>query len=215
MNVITISRVLNSGGLTIGKQVAEELGYSFVTKETIEEVMGQFGMVDFDSVYEAAPGLLDRMDRFQEDMIQFMKRVIEAFAVSGRVVILGRGSFSVFPQFSDVLNVRLWAPRDTRIRRLMDQTNNTSWRQCADDVDSHDHIRTAFVERWLHGHPDRANAFDLFINTAKVPARSSVRLIVDSAREYKALELEGYRALDSLEVDPILLKTVQKVLGRV
>ncbi|MDC7240695.1 MAG: cytidylate kinase family protein [Spirochaetales bacterium] len=44
MNVITISRLLNSGGKTIGKQVAEELGYSFVTKETIEEVMSQFGM---------------------------------------------------------------------------------------------------------------------------------------------------------------------------
>ena len=212
MNVITISRVLNSGGLTIGRRVAEELGYTLVTKETIEKVMSQFGMVEFESFYETAPGLLDRMDRYQEEMISFMRRVIKCIAIHGKVVIVGRGSFSVFPDFSDVLNVRLWAPVDVRVRRLMESTGNTSWRQCMDDVTEHDKVRTAFVHGWLHAHPDRANAFDLVINTAKVPQDLSVRLIVDTAGESKDLKLESHRTLAELDVEPVLMETVKNVL---
>jgi len=214
MNVITISRLLNSGGLSIGRLVAEELGYSLVTKKTIEDVMEQFGMVDFGSFYESTPGLLDRMDLYQEEMISFMTRVIKAIAVHGKVVIVGRGSFSVFPDYSDVLNVRLWAPVDVRVRRLMESTNNTSWRQCMDEVTAHDKARTAFVHTWLHAHPDKANAFDLVINTAKVPQETSVQLIVDSARKNKNLKLEGHRTLAELDVEKILKNTVNDVLNR-
>jgi len=213
MNVITISRLLNSGGLTIGRRVADELGYSFVTKETIEKVMSQFGMVDFDAVYESAPGLLDRLDRYEEEMVTFMRRVIKALAVHGRVVIVGRGSFSVFPGYSEVLNVRLWAPLDVRVRRYMESTHNRSWRECLDEVTAHDKVRAAFVHRWLHAHPDKSNAFDLVINTAKIPQDMAVRLIVDSARENKDLLLEGHRTLKDLEIDPVLMKTVNNVLG--
>ncbi|MDC7232183.1 MAG: cytidylate kinase-like family protein [Spirochaetales bacterium] len=212
MNVITISRYLNSGGITIGKRVAEELSYKFVTKETIEEIMSQYGMVNFDSVYESAPGFLDRLDHFQEDMVRFHRKVIQALAVHGRVVILGRGSFAVFPDYSDVLNVRLWAPLEVRVKRLMTKTNNTSWRQCMDDVTAHDRIRRAYVERWFHGHPDRANAFDLVINTAKVPSESAVSIIVDSAVKSGYLDLEKHKKLSELEVDTVLMETVNKIL---
>lgn len=214
MNVITISRYLNSGGMTIGQKVADELGYSFVTKKTIEEIMNQYGMVSFDEFYETSPGFLDRLDQFHEDMIRFLYRVIQAIAVHGDIVLLGRGSFAVFPDFSDVLNVRLWAPLEERVKRLMERTNNTSWRQCMDDVTEHDRMRKAFVEKWLHGHPDRANAFDLVINTWKVPQDNAVRIIVDTARMSRDLKLDKFRTLDSLDIDSVLLNTVKEVLGR-
>ncbi len=213
MKVITISRFLNSGGLTIGQQVADELGYAFVTKETIEKIMNQYGMVEFDALYEHAPGVWDRLDRFQEDMVEFLQRVMYAMARRGNVVILGRGSFAAFHNFSDVLNVRLWATAEERAKRYMKRTNNTSWREAMDFVENHDKVRNAFVERWLHGHPDRANAFDLTINTSKVPADISVRMICDIARASRGLILEKHRTTEELEIDPILMKTVEDVLG--
>lgn len=213
MKVITISRFLNSGGLTIGQQVADELGYTFVTKETIEKIMNQYGMVEFDALYEHAPGVWDRLDRFQEDMIEFLQRVMRAMAKRGDVVILGRGSFAAFHNFSDVLNVRLWATPEERAKRYMKRTNNTSWREAMDFVESHDKARNAFVERWLHGHPDRANAFDLTINTSKVPQDISVRMICDIARASRGLILEKHRTTEELEIDPILMKTVEEILG--
>jgi len=213
MKVITISRLLSSGGKTIGRQVADELGYYFVTKETIEKIMDQYGMVEFDDVYESAPGFLDRMDSFQEEMIDFLRKVIQAIAVHGNVVILGRGSFAVFPDFSDVLNVRLWAPVEERVSRFMRDENYSIRLNALEEVLRRDKIRKAFVERWFHGHPDRTNAFDLVLNTAKTPQESAVRMIVDTARIKKDLILENHRTLSSLEVDPILQKTVDEILG--
>lgn len=213
MKVITISRLLNSGGRTIGRQVAEELGYHFVTKDTIEKIMDQYGMVEFSQIYESAPGFLDRMDNFQEDMIDFLRRVIQAIAVHGNVVILGRGSFAVFPDYSDVLNIKLWAPLEERVNRFMKEKNSSSRLEAMEEVISHDKVRKAFVERWFHGHPDRVNAFDLVINTAKTPQESAVRMIVDSARIKKDLVMENHKTLSTLDVDPVLLKTVEEILG--
>lgn len=48
--------------------------------------------------------------------------------------------------------------------------------------------------------------------TAKIAQESSVRLIVDTARNQKSLELREYNTLKSLTVDKILLQTVEKVL---
>lgn len=211
--MITISRLLSSGGKTIGRQVAAELGYYFVTKETIEKIMDQYGMVEFDQVYESAPGFLDRMDNFQENMIEFLRKVIKTIAVHGNVVILGRGSFAVFPDYSDVLNVRLWAPLEERVDRFMEEKNRTARNETKEEVLHQDKIRKAFVERWFHGHPDKTNAFDLVINTAKTPQESAVRMIVDTARIKKDLVLNEHKTLSTLEVDPILLKTVEDILG--
>ena len=213
MKVITISRLLNSGGRTIGQQVADELGYYFVTKETIEKIMDQYGIVEFSSMYESKPGFLDRMDNFQEEMIDFLTRVMQALAVHGNVVILGRGGFAVFPDYSDVLNIRLWAPLEERVSRLMQKENYKTRLDATHAVLKHDKIRKAFVERWFHSHPDRNNAFDLSVNTAKMPQESIVRMIVDTAKIRKDLVLEGHKTLSSLDVDPILLNTVEEILG--
>jgi cytidylate kinase len=212
MKVITISRLLSSGGQTIGRQVADELGYSFVTKKTIEKVMKQYGMVDFAKVYESSPGFLDRMDDFQEDMITMLRKILQAIGALGSAVIVGRGSFAVFPNYSDVLNVRLWAPLDVRVDRFMNDRNLTDRKKAKDMVENADRIRKGFVERWFHGYPDRSHVFDLVINTAKIAQENSVRLIVDTARNQKDLELREYNTLESLTVDKILLQTVEKVL---
>ena len=213
MKVITISRLICSGGRTIGQHVANELGYHFVTKETIEKIMDQYGMVKFSQVYESAPGFLDRMDSFQEEVIEFLRRVMQALAVHGNVVILGRGSFAVFPDYSDVLNVRLWAPLDERVRRLMRNGNYSNRTEAMEAIMKQDKIRKTFVEKWFHSHPDRNNAFDLVVNTAKAPMESSIRMIVDTVRIQNELNLEAHKSLKNLEVDPILLSTLDQVLG--
>ena len=41
--IITISREFGSGGRTIGKMVADKLGYAFYDKELIEKVAEQTG----------------------------------------------------------------------------------------------------------------------------------------------------------------------------
>ena len=50
MAVITISRQVGSGGVSIGKKVADILGYHFIDKNTIAEVLREYGIVEFEKV---------------------------------------------------------------------------------------------------------------------------------------------------------------------
>src|SRR5512135_3353328 len=107
MSVITISREFGSDGSYIAEKVAQALGYHFADKKTLEDVLTQYGFVEFDKEYDAARGLWARFDARTMDMINMLNRVIQAVARHGNVVILGRGSFAVLGGLADVLNVRI------------------------------------------------------------------------------------------------------------
>ncbi len=65
--IITISREFGSGGRTIAKQVAENLGYAYYDKELIEEIAMETGFskdyiekrVDRERIFLVMPLLVD------------------------------------------------------------------------------------------------------------------------------------------------------------
>ncbi len=107
MTVITISREPGSEGTYIARKTAEALGYHFADKDTIEDVLLQYGFADFEAIYESAPGLAAGLDERRNQATAMLNQVIKALASHGDVVILGRGSFAALAGLTDVLNVRV------------------------------------------------------------------------------------------------------------
>ena len=62
MSVITISRLISSGGKEIGRKISEKMSYHFVTKNTIEEIFRDHELIKFDKIYETVPGFWSRFD---------------------------------------------------------------------------------------------------------------------------------------------------------
>lgn len=62
MSVVTISRLTGSGGKEIGRKISEKMSYHFVTKNTIEEIFRDYGLIKFDKIYETVPGFWPRFD---------------------------------------------------------------------------------------------------------------------------------------------------------
>jgi cytidylate kinase len=212
MSVVTISRLKGSGGIEIGRQVAKKLGFHFVTKETIEEIFMDYGYVQFKEVYESAPSFWSRFDGMNNLMMNHLKKVIQAIAKYGDAVIIGRGSFSVFPHYSDVLNVQLWAPFDVRVQRIMKRESITDQNKAENIVKSNDHIRKTFVEAFFHDHPDMASAFNIVIDTSKIPFDKSVNWIVEAANLMKTKRVPNWESTGDLKVDSILMGEISKVL---
>jgi cytidylate kinase len=212
MSVVTISRLKGSGGIEIGRQVAKKLGFHFVTKETIEEIFMDYGYVQFKEVYESAPSFWSRFDGVNNLMMNHLKKVIQAIAKYGDAVIIGRGSFSVFPHYSDVLNVQLWAPFDVRVQRIMKRESITDQNKAENIVKSNDHIRKTFVEAFFHDHPDRASAFNIVIDTSKIPFDKSVNWIVEAANLMETKRVPNWEFTGDLKVDSILMGEISKVL---
>ncbi|MCE1252333.1 MAG: cytidylate kinase-like family protein [Anaerolineae bacterium] len=216
MSVITVSRELGSEGSYIARKTAMALGYHLVDKKVIENILAQYGLVHFNEEYESSTGIWDRFDASRERTVEMLNRVIRAVAHHGNVIIVGRGSFAVLSGFADVLNVRIQAPLPVRVERVMMERSILDRDQVELLVKESDRVRQAFISSWYGVRWDSAVAFDLVIDTGKVPREMAVDWLV--ALHYKLEKQNGNHGLfltGSLEVDTVLMETVQSVLQKV
>lgn len=133
--IITISREFGSAGRTIGKQLAERLGYKYYDKELVKQVADETG---FDPSYieEAgehsasksplsyifsAPGVPGVMKGLSaSDFLWCIQRnVILKIADESPCVIVGRCADFILRDRDDVLNVFIHAPMQARAERIV------------------------------------------------------------------------------------------------
>ncbi len=212
MTVITISREFGSEGEPIAQQVAQALGYHFVDRTFIGDILNQYGRAEFTKSYETLPTIWERLDGQREEQraitVKTLNRVIQAVAQHGNAVILGRSGYAVLGGFAGVLHVRVQAPFPNRARRIMAQ-QEISLEQAEALVKENDKVRMAFVEEFYQAQWNAIQAFDLVVNTSKVSPDLAVSWIVAAANALPAAPA-GVPSAASLEVDSILADTIAK-----
>ena len=212
MSVITISREFGSEGSYIAEKVAQALGYHLADKETLEDVLLQYGFIEFEKEYDVARSLWARLDTRNTEMIKMLNRVIRAVARHGNVVILGRGSFAVLNDFADVLNVRIQAPLSVRRARVMTQQKITEPERAEAIVKEADRVRAAFIESYYDVRWEAASAFDLVIDTGKVSPDLAVTWLTDTVKGMPARTAGDAHLTSAIEEDEVLAFTVSDVL---
>ncbi len=215
MAVITISRKLGSRGDDIAEKAAQTLGYHYVDKAFIEAVLSQYGLVEFGAEYDSIPSFWEKFDAQKEErremMVSMLNRVMRAVAQHGNVVILGRSGFFLFEGYTDVLNVRIQAPRTFRIEQMMQRRKIT--RDEAEAIVRHgDEVRSTFVKSFYNIQWDVCNTFDLLIDTSKIPVDMAIKWLVEAARELEGKGRDKEPTTASIQVDPILAAAVSKTL---
>jgi len=215
MTVITISREFGSGGDAIARQVAQALDHHFVDQAFIGTVLGQYGYVEFDKEFATLPTFWERFDAQKEKtrdvMADMLNRVIRTVAHHGNVVILGRSGFEVLGGYADVIHVRLQAPFPARVQRIMAE-KNISLEQATEAVKQGDKVRTAFVEEFYRVRWDAIHAFDIVINTGKVPTDQAVNWMVEAAKTFVPNLESDKPSISSIEVDRIMAEAVAEEL---
>ena len=215
MAVITVSRKLGSRGDDIAEKAADMLGYHYVDKAFIEAVLSQYGLVKFDEAYNSSPSFWEKFDAQKEErremMVSMLNRVMRAVACHGNVVILGRSGFSLFEGYTDVLNVRIQAPLAFRIEQKM-KKENTTRDEAEAIVKQGDAVRATFIKSFYNIQWDAYNAFDLLIDTSKIPPDMAVKWLVEAARELEGKGRDKEPTTASIQVDPILAAAVSKTL---
>jgi cytidylate kinase len=215
MSVITISREFGSEGDMIAHQVAQSLNYHFVDQKFIGDILGQYGYVEFDKEFTTLPTFWERFDAQREKqrelMARMLNKVIEAVAHHGNVVILGRVGFEVLGEYADVLHVRLQAPLPVRVKRIMAQ-QELSFEEAESLVKNSDNVRVAFVEEFYKVPWESLHAFDMVINTGKIPSELAVSWIISAVKApMTSLEIEKPTTA-SIVVDRILAEAVSEEL---
>ena len=213
MAVITISREFSSGGGKRAETVAKELGYHFLDKQSIERILDEYGFVDFSKEYQSpAAGVWASFHSRIAEMSDMLNLVTRAIARHGNSVILGRGSFAVLSGFADVLNVRIKAPFEFRVNRMMVENAGTDHSQAEAMVHEGDRVRSTFVRSMYGVHWDALSSFDIVADIGKIAPDAVAAFITSAARGLEKHIPKGPRTSD-IAANEILDGVVAKVVG--
>ena len=149
--IITISREFGSGGRTIGRRVAEELGIPFYDKELVEQIALESGFAPkfIEENGEHSPGLSRLSYAFAPQGVPGVMNglstadflwniqcgVILQLAEKGPCVIVGRNADYILKDRDDVMDVYIHAEtpfKAERIVRLYGETEKTPEQRLAE-----------------------------------------------------------------------------------
>ena len=133
--IITISREFGSGGRTIGRRIAEELGIPFYDKELVEQVALESGFAPkfveengehspsgsflaYAFAPQGIPGVMNGMST--ADLLWNIQcSVILQLADQGPCVIVGRNADYILKDRADALHTFIHADKEFRAKRIV------------------------------------------------------------------------------------------------
>ncbi len=131
---------------------------------------------------EVSPTLWERYDWQYKGYIAQVEAIILNYAAADKVVIVGRGGFFLLRQVPFCLKVRLVAPLEARLERIMiqeDLDRNTARQLIArEDQDRAGYVFANYETSW-----DDQSAYDLILNTGNLTDEQAVDILVAALHE--------------------------------
>ncbi len=199
MAVITISRQFGAGGKTVGKMVADRLGYTFADDDIIQMVAEAANVSPHwvESIEKEAGGKLSRVvssmvskrlvDRILKDergymderlYLDYLVVIIAQIAEEGNAVILGRGSQYILHDHPDAYHVLLVSDLKSRVK-FMTERYDFSESQAAQIVNREDKRQLNLYRKIGKTDYDNPALYHLVVNMAKMDLATAVRLILN------------------------------------
>ncbi len=166
MAVITISRQLGSLGTTLGKRIASRLGYRLVHRDLINRAARLAGAPDVALATIDELGLLgiEPGEAARRAYLRAVRQVVENLAQEGDVVIVGRAGQSILQKHSGVLHLRVVAPFEVRVQRIV-AAHGISEEAARAQVRDSDRYRADYLRRFYATAWDDPTLYHLVINT--------------------------------------------------
>ena len=210
--VITISRELGSGGLTIGRLLAQNLNMRYSDKELIHNLQEKFHLTtsgierlkgqkknwfnDFIQLVAPAPQadmLVEpdsqyikefRADLTTDDIHEAEVEIIKAIAAEGPCVFAGRSAFFILQGMENKVDVFISASMEHRIERVM-RKQGLSREQAIEVIERVDKGRDNYIKRYTGKSRYDARNYDLCIDVDKLTEEEAVDLILDFINKAK------------------------------
>ncbi|HHP7235185.1 MAG TPA: AAA family ATPase [Desulfobacterales bacterium] len=197
MAVITISRQFGAGGITLGKLVAERLGYSFFDDEIIQMVAEKAKVSTrwAESMEKEAGGKIQRFisgmvsRRFLERLldedrgyidekiyVDLLHQIIRKIADGDNAVILGRGGQYILKDRADTFHFLLVAEKEHRIQ-FMETRHGLELKKAIHTVTAEDRRRTNLYRKFGLQDYDSAGHYHLVFNMRRTPVEKAADLI--------------------------------------
>ena len=195
-SIITISREFGSGGRTIGKLVADRLGYQFYDRELVNKVAERSGFspefIEESGEYASArSSLLFAMataGQYSADGLSMHDRLyieqtrfIEELAGQGRCVIVGRCADYILREHKDCLHVFIHADMKSRAKRIVERYGEKD-KSPEKRLAEKDQKRRVYYKNYTGRNWGQAQNYDLCLNSGVLGEEVCVELIVAACK---------------------------------
>jgi cytidylate kinase len=188
MAVITISRQFGAGGITLGKMIADSMGYTFADSDILQRVAKEANVsTDWVASFEKEAG--SKLSRFISSMVSkrwldrvlsdergyldeqiyldYLVLIVAQFADEGDVVILGRGSQYILNDHPDAVHVLLVDEFENRVKFMMERYEMTP-KKAEKMVADEDRRRVNLYKRLGKSDYDNPQLYDLVLNMGRI-----------------------------------------------
>ena len=192
--VITISREFGSGGRTIGRKIAEELGIPFYDKELVDQIALESGFAPkfveehgehspsgslFSYAFspQGVPGIMNGLST-ADFLWNIQCNVILQLAEKGPCVIVGRNADYILKDRQDALHVYVFADipyRAERIVRLYGDSEKTPEQRLAEK----DKRRRLNYQHYTGRTWGQAQNYDICLDTGVLGIEQCTNIVVD------------------------------------
>lgn len=202
--IITISRETGSGGHTVGKMLARQLGYDFYDKEIIslvakemdldESIIAENGENMSDKTYlDMASGFIipfSRKERVPFDKIQAAQnKLIQTIAQKGNCVIVGRGADYILSDRKDAFHVFIHANMEHRIERVQRHDGiSGEENRIRRELEVKDNSRGMFYQFFTGREWGRVANYNLSVDTGVFTKTQAMELILSAIEKYNGRE---------------------------
>lgn len=211
MSVITISRQVGSLGTEIAQMVAEKLDYGYVDKDKIAQALADDGMPgpEVDKFDEKKPPFWDTLSIQRRKYLHLIQALIYDFGRKGNVVIVGRGGQVLLKDLPGVLHIRIVAPFEVRVQRMIKQRGGDE-KQAVGSLRRSDRDSAGFIRAYFDVDWEDQDLYDLIVNTRKLSVEAGARIILESI---PVLEIkEGEKKAEEKLADLALIQKVEASL---
>ena len=195
-SIITISREFGSGGRSIGRLVAEKLGYQFYDSEIVNKVAERSGFapefIEESGEYASARSSLlfaiatanqytvDGLSMHDKLYIE-QTRIIEELAQEGNCVIVGRCADYILRERKDCLHVFIHADMESRARHIVERygmREASPEKRLADK----DQKRKVYYRNYTGRNWGQAQNYDICLNSGVLGENACAEIIVQAVR---------------------------------
>lgn len=198
MAIITMSREIAALGDETAQELEQMIQYRFINKTMIEARLEEFGIgpVKREKYDEKKPSFWASLSQEKDDYLHFLKTVLYEFAEPGNCIIVGRGSDVLFAGVPGVLHIRMVAPYDVRLRRIVSYYHCDE-KRAAQIIEQSDHDRYGFHRYFFNIDWKDAANYEMVLNTGSMHPAIAAKMIIALRDELvtPAIETEGKRQL--------------------
>ena len=168
--IITIARQHGSYGKQIGKLVAEKLNIPFYYKEMTALAAKESGLdKEFISdINQNSPTLFHQLylsTNVVQQAVIAQEKIIQKIANNGECVIVGRAADYVLRDYDDVIKIFLYAPKEVRIKNVMEMYQDT-YDQAKEHINKSDEARASYYRSISGKEWKDISNYDLCLDTS-------------------------------------------------